>query len=53
MMLAVVALGLVGAAYTLWYEELELNANISTGTLDADWSNAQPAVGMSRSASPH
>ena len=39
MMLGVVALGLVGAAYTLWYEELELNATVSTGTFNVDWSN--------------
>ena len=31
MMLGVVALGLVGAAYTLWYEELNLNATVKTG----------------------
>jgi hypothetical protein len=38
MMVGVVALGLLGAAYTLWYEQLTLNTTISTGTLDADWS---------------
>lgn len=38
MMLGVVALGLVGAAYTLWYEKLTLEANITTGTFDIDWS---------------
>jgi len=38
MMVAVVALGLLGAAYTLWYEKLTLETNISTGTLNADWS---------------
>jgi len=38
MMLGVVALGLVGAAYTLWYEDLILETTIETGTLDADWS---------------
>lgn len=37
-MLGVVALGLVGAAYTLWYEDLVLETTIETGTLDADWS---------------
>ena len=36
MMVAVVALGLLGAAYTLWYEDLQLTAQVSTGTLDAD-----------------
>lgn len=38
MMLAVVALGLVGAGYALWYEELTLTATVETGTFDADWS---------------
>jgi hypothetical protein len=38
MMLAVVALGLLGAAYTLWYEKLTLSAEITTGELNADWS---------------
>ncbi len=38
MMLGVVALGLIGAAYTLWYEDLKLNVDVSTGTLNADWS---------------
>ena len=37
-MLGVVALGLVGAAYTLWYEKLTLTADVSTGSLNADWS---------------
>ena len=36
MMVAVVALGLLGAAYTLWYEDLQLNATVTTGTFDAD-----------------
>lgn len=36
MLMGVLALGLVGAAYTLWYEKLTLEANITTGTLDAD-----------------
>lgn len=38
MMLSVVALGLIGAAYALWYEDLTLSATVSTGTLDADLS---------------
>lgn len=38
MMLGVVALGLLGAAYTLWWEKLTLEANITTGTFDIDWS---------------
>lgn len=36
MMVAVVALGLLGAAYTLWFEDLQLRAEVSTGTFDAD-----------------
>ena len=36
MMAAVVALGLLGAAYTLWYEDLQIRAEVSTGTFDAD-----------------
>ncbi len=31
---AVIATALLGAAYTLWYENLTLNATVSTGTLD-------------------
>ena len=38
MMVGVVALGLLGAAYTLWYEDLQLTATVSTGTFDADLS---------------
>lgn len=38
MMVAVVALGLVGAAYTMWYETLNLNATVSTGSVDVNWS---------------
>lgn len=38
MMLVVVALGLVGAGYALWYQELVLTANVTTGTFDAGWS---------------
>jgi|GEM_PF-4788636 len=36
MMAAVVALGLLGAAYTLWFEDLQITAQVSTGTFDAD-----------------
>ena len=36
MMVAVVALGLLGAAYTLWYEDLTITTNVETGTLNAD-----------------
>ncbi len=35
MMLGVVALGLVGAAYTLWYERLDVNITANTGDFDA------------------
>ena len=34
-MLGVVALGLVGAAYTLWFERLEVNIQANTGNFDA------------------
>ncbi|MBI2765100.1 MAG: hypothetical protein HYX53_04220 [Chloroflexi bacterium] len=34
-MAAVVAIALLGSAYTLWFEDLTLAANVSTGTLDA------------------
>lgn len=44
MMLGVVALGLIGAAYTLWYENLELTATVSTGTFDVDGSVHGAAV---------
>lgn len=36
MMVGVVALGLLGAAYTLWYEDLQVTAEVHTGTFDAD-----------------
>jgi len=42
MMVAVVALGLLGAAYTLWYEDLTLKADIKTGVFDVDWSCEEP-----------
>jgi hypothetical protein len=48
MMLGVLALGLVGAAYALWYEDLKLTANVTTGTFDVDWSlhnDAEAAAG--------
>ena len=32
----VVAIGTLGAAYTLWYEDLELHADVSTGTLTGE-----------------
>jgi len=36
MMMGVVALGLLGAAYTLWYEDVTVTSNVETGTFDAD-----------------
>lgn len=36
MMMGVVALGLLGAAYTLWYEDLTVTSNVETGTFNAD-----------------
>jgi len=38
MMVAVVALGLIGASYTLWYEKLTMTTTVTTGNLDANWS---------------
>lgn len=35
---AVMATAVLGAAYTLWYEKLTLNSEITTGTLDVSWS---------------
>lgn len=35
--MAVMATALMGAAYTLWYEKLTLEANITTGVLDVTW----------------
>jgi len=34
---AVMATALLGASYTLWYENLTLNAAVSTGDLDVTW----------------
>ncbi len=36
LLIGVFALGLLGAAYTLWYEDLKLNVDVTTSTLDAD-----------------
>lgn len=38
MMLGVFAIALMGSAYTLWYEDLTLEAEIETGELNLDWS---------------
>lgn len=38
MMMGVVALGLLGAGYTLWYENLKITATIDTATFDVDLS---------------
>ena len=52
MMVAVVALGLLGAAYTLWFEDLRLEATVETGTLDADVSIHDLAVGSANEGLP-
>lgn len=44
MMLAVLALGLVGAAYTLWFEKLTVTATVETGILDVDLSCVNPEM---------
>ena len=38
MIMGIIALGLVGAAYTLWYEDLSISANVTTARFDVDWS---------------
>ena len=38
MLMAIAALGLIGAAYTLWYEDLSVTANVTTARFDVDWS---------------
>lgn len=35
-MMGVVALGLLGAAYTLWYEDLTITSQVTTGDFNAD-----------------
>jgi len=44
MIVGIAALGLIAAAYTLWYEDLSLTANVSTAQFDVDWS-CQTGVG--------
>ena len=38
MIMGIAALGLVAAAYTLWYEDLSVTANVTTANFDVDWS---------------
>jgi hypothetical protein len=44
MVLSTLALGLVGAAYALWYEDLQVTANVSTGTFNVDLSLHDPVT---------
>ncbi|MCC6386335.1 MAG: hypothetical protein IT302_03010 [Dehalococcoidia bacterium] len=44
MVLSTLALGLIGAAYALWYEDLQLTANVSTGTFNVDMSMHDPVT---------
>ncbi len=46
MVVATVALGLLGAAYTLWFENLSLTATVSTGTFNVDWSIEQQPLAV-------
>lgn len=36
-MLAITVLALLGSAFTLWYEDLSIETEASTGSFDADW----------------
>jgi hypothetical protein len=38
MMVAVIGLTIIGAAYALWFENLTLTATVTTGTFNVDWS---------------
>jgi hypothetical protein len=38
-MAAVVGLAVIGAGYALWFQVLTLNASVTTGTLDVEWSD--------------
>lgn len=38
MIMGIAALGLIAAAYTLWYEDLSVTANVTTAQFDVDWS---------------
>ncbi|MFN8507462.1 MAG: hypothetical protein U0547_07840 [Dehalococcoidia bacterium] len=37
LVLAVIATALTGAAYSLWYEDVAVNAQVATGNLDVTW----------------
>lgn len=39
LMVAVVGLAVLGAGYALWFQILTLNATVTTGTLDVQWSD--------------
>ena len=39
LMVAVVGLAVIGAGYALWFQVLTLNATVTTGTLDVQWSD--------------
>lgn len=38
-MVAVIGLAVVGVGYALWFQVLTLNATVTTGELDVEWSN--------------
>ena len=44
MMAAVIGLSIIGAAYALWFEDLTLDATVTTGTFDVDWSCDTQAI---------
>jgi hypothetical protein len=39
LMVAVIGLAVIGAGYALWFQVLTLNASVTTGTLDVQWSD--------------
>jgi hypothetical protein len=39
LMVAVIGLAVIGAGYALWFQVLTLNATVTTGTLDVQWSD--------------
>ncbi|TAK61635.1 MAG: hypothetical protein EPO22_08250 [Dehalococcoidia bacterium] len=48
LMVAIIGLAVVGAAYALWFQVLTLKASVTTGTLDVQWSDhgADPAYSL-------
>lgn len=50
LMTAVVGLSIIGAAYALWYEDLQFKAQVVTGSFNVDWSKhdegTKPVVGI-------